>query len=84
MIDNFDTIDTSILINKLIKKNEINDDSFVIYNKEDVDELESFCKKHGIVGCNFKNMDPKAALRLLKAKVGFREDVITKKTLLKG
>ena len=84
MMDNFDTIDTSILINKLIKKNEINDDPFIIYNKEDIIELETFCKKHGIIACNFKNMDPKVALKLLKSKMGCREDVLNKKTLLKG
>jgi hypothetical protein len=58
------------------------------YSEEDVMELESFCRKHGILGFNFGRMNPKSALRMLKSKMGISiEDNVTSnksKTLLKG
>jgi hypothetical protein len=40
------------------------------YNQDDVKELEQFCQKHGILGVNFKNMNPKSILNMLKSKMG--------------
>lgn len=38
--------------------------------EEDVKKLEEFCKKMGVVGFNCGNMNPLAALALLKNKLG--------------
>lgn len=57
------------------------------FQEEDIIELESFCRKHGILGFNCGRMHPKAALRMLKAKMGvpIEEASPTKiKSLLKG
>lgn len=58
------------------------------YPQEDVLELESFCKKYGILGFNFGRMNPKMALRMLKSRMGIPlEDNVSEnkiKTLLKG
>lgn len=59
------------------------------YKESDVLELENFCKTHGIVGFNCGNMSPKAALQILKRKVGFieqkqHENSISTKQILHG
>ncbi len=40
------------------------------FPQSDIDELESFCKAHGILGFNCGRMNPKAALQMLKGKRG--------------
>lgn len=40
------------------------------HNSSDVKELEEFCRNNGIVGFNCGLMSPKAALRMLKMKMG--------------
>jgi hypothetical protein len=40
------------------------------FPQSDIDELESFCKAHGILGFNCGRMNPKAALQMLKGKLG--------------
>ena len=52
------------------------------HNEDDVKELEDFCLKHGIVGFNCGRMNPKAALQMLKSKIGYREPA--KKQVLNG
>lgn len=50
-------------------------------------ELQEFCQKHGIVGFNVGRMNPKAALKMLKARMGIKETPsphITSNTLLLG
>ncbi len=42
----------------------------ISFDVDDVKELEEFCKSNGILGMNFKNMNPKAVLDLLKNKKG--------------
>lgn len=57
------------------------------FNDSDINELESFCRKHGIIGFNCGNMNPKAALRLLKMKMGIvheEKPIVESKSLLKG
>lgn len=58
----------------LLKRKQQQDDPLLIpkvqYNESDVKELEEFCTKHGILGINFKNMNPKAILNMLKSKMG--------------
>jgi hypothetical protein len=45
--------------------------------------LEEFCKSHGILGVNFKNMNPKAVLNMLKNKIGVKEEKLNR-TVLNG
>jgi|688.fasta_scaffold699586_2 hypothetical protein len=40
------------------------------FPQSDIDELESFCRSHGILGFNCGRMNPKAALQMLKSKLG--------------
>lgn len=40
------------------------------FPQSEIDELESFCKAHGILGFNCGRMNPKAALQMLKGKLG--------------
>lgn len=58
----------------LLKRKQCQDDPTFIpkieHNQEDVKELEEFCTKYGILGLNFKNMNPKAILNMLKSKMG--------------
>ncbi len=57
------------------------------FAQEDINELESFCRKYGILGFNCGRMHPKAALRMLKSRMGvpIEEAAPTKiKSLLKG
>jgi len=76
----------------LTKRKEMEDQTGIpdvaSYNQEDIEELESFCKKYGILGFNFGRMNPKLALRMLKSRMGIPlEDNVSEnkiKTLLKG
>lgn len=54
---------------------------------DDLHELSQFCQKHGIVGFNCGRMNPRAALQMLKTKMGIKEDPIfnnNKKNILFG
>jgi hypothetical protein len=64
-------------------ENYVNDSLFE-FNVEDKKELDAFCKKHGILGFDCGNMNPKAALKMLKARLGLLEEtpVIKSKLLL--
>jgi hypothetical protein len=64
-------------IMSLIGKNkDIEAAPTIEYSEEDIKELEDFCQNHGIVGFNCGNMNPKAALEILKGRVGSVENVI--------
>ena len=56
------------------------------YDSEDIAELESFCRTHGILGFNCGRMSPKSALRMLKSRMGVPLDdnisKISKKQIL--
>ncbi len=54
------------------------------YDPRDVQELEEFCQQYGIMGFNFGKMNPKSALRMLKGKMGIREEKPTPTTVLFG
>ena len=56
------------------------------YNNADMQELQDYCSKRGIVGINFNGMRPSAVLRMLKAKTGFQqsEQQVSKKGLIHG
>lgn len=66
------------------KHQEESDDipDVVKHNEDGIKELEEFCKQHNIMGFNCGRMNPKAALEMLKAKVGYVES--KPKQLLKG
>lgn len=52
------------------------------YDAKDIQELEKFCQQYGIMGFNFGKMNPRAALQMLKNKMGIvRENTINKKIL---
>jgi len=54
------------------------------FDGEGLAELESFCQKHGILAANFGNMPPRAALKMLKDRIGQPITEQTKRTLLNG
>ena len=57
------------------------------FPQQDIEELESFCRKYGIIGFNCGRMNPKAALRMLKSRMGVPIEEATPakiKSLLKG
>lgn len=85
-----DPNDPGVDISKIFNKNkEENLPPIQSFDEKDIKELEEFCLKMGIVGFNCANMNPKAALRMLKIKMGFpieEDKPITenKKTILLG
>lgn len=54
------------------------------YDPKDIQELEEFCQRYGIMGFNFGKMNPKAALRMLKGRMGVQEEKTLPKTMLFG
>lgn len=55
------------------------------YNDADMNELQDYCQKRGIIGVNFNGRDPKSILKMLKAKMGDRASINeTKRGLLNG
>lgn len=57
------------------------------YDPNDIYALQEFCKQHGIAGFNFGRMNPKAALQMLKARMGIKEtpvQSVAKSNLLLG
>jgi hypothetical protein len=57
------------------------------FPQEDINELESFCRKYGILGFNCGRMHPRAALRMLKMRMGIPNEekpIVENKSLLKG
>ena len=53
------------------------------YSDKDIQELAEFCREHGILGFNCGRMNPKAALMMLKGKMGIVETPKSTKQLLK-
>ena len=60
------------------------DTPVVEYDPRDIEELEEFCSKHNILGFNFGKMGPKAALQMLKRKMGVVTEQKINKTILHG
>lgn len=55
------------------------------YNDADMQELQDYCSKRGILGVNFNGRDPKSILKMLKARMGDRTSINeTKRGLLNG
>ena len=72
------------------KQSNVSDESEYInaevpqYDPKDIQELEEFCQQYGIMGFNFGKMNPKAALRMLKGRMGVQEEKTLPKTMLFG
>ena len=91
---NFPEIPTSLndpIFQSLVRRKQQGEDTTLPpiqeFPQQDIEELESFCHKYGIIGFNCGRMDPKAALRMLKSRMGvpIEEATPTKiKSLLKG
>jgi hypothetical protein len=59
--------------------------SIADYNDADMQELQDYCTKRGILGVNFNGRDPKSILKMLKARMGDRTSINeTKRGLLNG
>ena len=91
---NFPEIPTSLndpIFQSLVRRKQQGEDTNLPpiqeFPQQDIEELESFCHKYGIIGFNCGRMNPKAALRMLKSRMGvpIEEATPTKiKSLLKG
>jgi len=67
-----------------VKPSEMNP-SIPEYNNADMQELQDYCSKRGILGVNFNGRDPKSILKMLKARMGDRTSINeTRKGLLNG
>jgi hypothetical protein len=53
------------------------------YDEAEMAELQEFCRQRGIIGVNFNGMSPRAALKMLKGKMGMTEQT-TKRGLING
>ena len=84
-VPNFDPVD--LMMKKKQQQDNPQLQSTMEYNTDDVYELEEFCRKHNIMGFNCGRMNPKAALRMLKSRMGVPIEEATPakiKSLLKG
>ena len=59
-------------INNLLKKRS-EEPAISDYDENDVQALEKFCNEHGILGVNFGRMNPRAALNMLRGRMGYVE-----------
>ncbi len=70
------------------KQSNVSDESGYIntevtqYDPKDIHALEEFCQKYGIVGFNCGKMSPKAALQMLKKRIGVIDEVVNNKKIL--
>jgi hypothetical protein len=84
-VPNFDPVD--LMMKKKQQQDNPQLQSTMEYNTDDMYELEEFCRKHNIIGFNCGRMNPKAALRMLKSRMGVPIEEATPakiKSLLKG
>ena len=79
------------IYNALVKRKKQGEDTTLPpiqeFPQQDIEELESFCRKYGIIGFNCGRMNPKAELRMLKSRMGVPIEEATPakiKSLLKG
>lgn len=79
------------IYNALVKRKKQGEDTNLPpiqeFPQQDINELESFCRKYGILGFNCGRMHPKAALRMLKMRMGIpneEKSIMENKSLLKG
>ena len=84
-LPNFDPV--ALMAKRKQQRDDGNLPPITSFNDNDIKELESFCHKYGIIGFNCGNMNPKAALRLLKMRMGIPNEekpIVENKSLLKG
>ena len=91
---NFPEIPTSLndpIFQSLVRRKKQGEDTILPpiqqFAQEDINELELFCRKYGILGFNCGNMHPRAALRMLKMRMGVpieEKPIVENKSLLKG
>lgn len=72
----------------LLRKKQQEEDpqcfTVIQYNENDISELEEFCRQYNILGFNCGKMGPKAALNMLKNKLGVMSEKIENKKMLLG
>ena len=91
---NFPEIPTSLndpIFQSLVHRKQQGEDTTLPpiqeFPQQDIEELELFCRKYGIIGFNCGRMNPKSALRMLKSRMGVPIEEATPakiKSLLKG
>ena len=91
---NFPEIPTSLndpIFQNLVRRKQQGEDTNLPpiqeFPQQDINELESFCRKYGIIGFNCGRMHPRAALRMLKMKMGVPNEekpIVENRSLLKG
>jgi len=91
---NFPEIPTSLndpIFQSLVRRKQQGEDTNLPptqeFPQQDINELESFCHKYGIIGFNCGRMHPRAALRMLKMKMGVPNEekpIVENRSLLKG
>jgi hypothetical protein len=87
MNDNIPDFDPyEMLVKRKQQTFSVIDTPMASYNEDDMIELQTFCHRHGIFGFNCGKMSPKAALQMLKRRMGILDDgvMVSKKQLLKG
>jgi len=78
-----DPIHAMMLKRRQQQENPTEFPSITEYSDTDIKALEEFCREHGILGFNCGRMNPKAALMMLKGKMGIVETPKSTKQLLK-
>lgn len=84
-VPNFDPV--ALMMKKKQQQEDPTNFPVVNHDENDINELESFCRKYGIIGFNCGRMSPKAALRMLKMRMGIpneEKQIVENKSLLKG
>ena len=91
---NFPEIPTSLndpIFQSLVRRKQQGEDTNLPpiqeFPQQDINELESFGRKYGIIGFNCGRMHPRAALRMLKMKMGVpneEKSIVENRSLLKG
>ena len=74
-MNNYPSFDPyQMLLKRKAKGEDTQMPPIVDYDPNDVYELEQFCQKHNIIGFNCGRMNPKAALNMLRRKIGVKYD----------
>jgi len=84
-VSDFDPV--ALMAKRKQQQDSGNNIPLVNYSENDIADLESFCRKYGILGFNCGNMHPRAALRMLKIRMGIPNEekpIVENKSLLKG
>lgn len=67
-----------------VDTNDYKEQEIVQHDLEDIKALEQFCKQYNILGFNCGKIGPKAALNMLKKKLGVVSEKIENKKMLLG